>query len=346
MSLQIIKPGKKIGRFLPAGILICAGLLFFALQSRAEKTMGLFRPPKPGIPVVGANVERPASPVLADLRGFVIWSSNRFGNHDLVMLTLPDQKLTRLTTNPHTEYFPRISPDGSKVVFCRSREPWVSQRNKLLWNTHLLDLQTGRSSLLAINANTPTWSADGKKVYFQRQGNQVVEHTLADHKEVVVFESGKNLSIDSRYTLNTPVWDKYGQHLAVTLRGPGLGTFIIGRDASLRQVGLGCELNWAPDASYLYYVEDKGREKHFYKVDPDTLDKTLWYNAPGKYSHQYWPKLSNEGNILVFGASTGGHEHDKADYEIFLWPIHAPVSDTTRLSFHTGNDNWPDIFLY
>jgi hypothetical protein len=50
--------------------------------------------------------------------------------------------------------------------------------------------------------------------------------------------------------------------------------------------------------------------------------------------------------VLIYGASTGGHEHDTADYEIFLWPISSPMSSTVRLSYHTGNDNWPDVFLY
>ncbi len=53
--------------------------------------------------------------------------------------------------------------------------------------------------------------------------------------------------------------------------------------------------------------------------------------------------------MLVFGASTGGNgenELEQADYEIFLWPIGSPMGNTARLSFHAGNDNWPDIFLY
>jgi len=43
--------------------------------------------------------------------------------------------------------------------------------------------------------------------------------------------------------------------------------------------------------------------------------------------------------------SKGGHEHDSADYEIFLWQVGAPADSATRLTFHTGNDNWPDVFL-
>ena len=330
-----------------AVLLLCAGLIFFALELRSVKKMGSFRPPKPGQPILAAGIQRPPNSVLAGLRGFVIWSSNRFGHHDLVMLTLPEQQLTRLTTDSHTEYFPRISPDGSTVVFCRSQEPWVSQRNYFGWDLYLLDLSDGTVRLLTRNGNVPTWSADGRKIYFQRQGNQFVEYILASQKESVVFETGKNLPMAASVVLETPAWSDALHSLAVTLRGSTRGTAVIDSGRKVRPVGDGCELNWSPDSSFLYYVDHGGRGGNaFYKVDPGNLQRTPWYDAPGEYSHEYFPKLSNTGDVLVFGASTGGHEHDQADYEIFLWPVGSPPTDTARLSFHTGNDNWPDIYLY
>jgi len=48
---------------------------------------------------------------------------------------------------------------------------------------------------------------------------------------------------------------------------------------------------------------------------------------------------------MVLGASAEGHEHDRADYEIFLWRVDTPPETAVRLTFHTGNDNWPDLFL-
>jgi Tol biopolymer transport system component len=336
--------------FLLAGAVLVAGLAVFALQVRSVSKMGSFRPPKPGEPLPAAEEELKANPILAKLRGVVIWSSNRFGNHDLLMLTLPDRKLSRLTDDPHTDYFPRISPDGSKVVFARSQEPWVSQRNKYAWDTWLLDLPTGKARLLAKNANTPTWSADGRTVYFQRNTNQFIEYTLATGKETVVFETGKNLPFPASSYIETPAWSGARQSLAMTTRKGGpVYSYVVGADRTAREVGEGCELNWSPDSSFLYHVghDSNNRDNNvFYKVNPDTLERQLWFDSPSEYSHEYFPKMANTGDVLVYGASTGGHEHDTADYEIFLWPIGSPMSNTARLSFHTGNDNWPDVFLY
>jgi hypothetical protein len=49
--------------------------------------------------------------------------------------------------------------------------------------------------------------------------------------------------------------------------------------------------------------------------------------------------------VLVYVASAGRHEHNPADYEIFLWPVDMPAGEAVRLTHHTGNDCWPDIFL-
>lgn len=339
-------PGKRTGVYIFLGcVVFIAGLVLFATQARKIMKMGSFTAPQTGISVERGTTG-PSALLLNNLRGFVVWSSNRFGNHDIVMLSLPQQKLTRLTTNPHTEYFPRISPDGSRIVFCRSQIPWVSQRNPLPWDVYLLDLKTGREELVARNGNVPTWSENGEKIRFQRQGNQFVEYNLETKKESVVFETGKKSSLPASVLLETPVLSDKRRKLAVTLRGGKRGTFVIGVKGLLQKVGKGCQLNWSPDSGYLYSVDHGGRMKNaFYKIDPETLHRSLWFDSPTEYSHEYFPKVANNGNFLVYGASTGGHEHDRADYEIFLWRIGSPFGEAVRLSYHTGNDCWPDIYL-
>ena len=68
-------------------------------------------------------------------------------------------------------------------------------------------------------------------------------------------------------------------------------------------------------------------------------------DAPGEWSHEYFPRVSNDGALLAYGASQGGHEHDVADYEIFLWRIGTAPEAAARVSFHTGNDQWPDVWV-
>jgi Tol biopolymer transport system component len=83
-------------------------------------------------------------------------------------------------------------------------------------------------------------------------------------------------------------------------------------------------------------------------IDPLSLAVSDLINLKGEFGHEYWPKDSNDGQYLVFGSSRGGgeHEHDTADYEIFLWKFGSDNTNAIRLTFHTGNDNWPDVHIF
>lgn len=329
---------------LMAILLFLAGAALFVFEARSLQKLGALQPPDSGRevrPAAGPGLEG-----VAGVEGFVVWSSNRSGNHDLWLRSLPDGALRQLTTHPHTEYYPRVSPDGRRVAFARSQQPWVSQRNKRPWDVILLDLDTGRERLLAKNGNVPIWSTDGARVFFLRNANQLVELEVASGREAVVWESGRNLGVRANVQLETPSFAPEGGAVAVTFRGGRRATVVIDPDGTVRRVGDGCQLTWSPDGSYLFHVDHGGRQQNaIYRTDPATLKPELWFDAPGEFSHEYFPRVANTGDWLVYGASTGGHEHDTADYEIFLWPIGRPAAEAIRLTHHTGNDCWPDIFL-
>jgi Tol biopolymer transport system component len=256
--------------------------------------------------------------------------------------------VTRLTTHPHVDTFPRIAPDGTRVVFCRSQREWVSQRDPVPWDVYVLDLETGRERRVARSGNTPTWSADGRSVFFQRDGEQCVRHDIETGEERVLFAAGRD-PLPRGVKLQTPVFSAAHDALAVTLRGPRRATVVLYRDGRALHVGGGCQLVWTGITPPLCYVDHGGRQKNvIYAYDPATQTRTAWIDLPGAFSHEYFPSVSNDGSVLVFGASRGGrhdHEHDTADYEIFAWPIGAPAEAAVRLTHHTGNDCWPDIRL-
>jgi len=312
-------------------------------EYRAMK-QGRSTPPPAGVAVPAT--QRPPVDLALLPHGFVVWSSNRFGNHDILMMTLPDLQVRRLTDNPHAEYFSRISPDGNRVVFARAQRPWVSQRDPASWDVFMLDLETGAEQLVARNGNVPTWSADGRKVYFQRNVTQFVEHNLASGQERVLYEAGRG-EVAEGTELQTPMLDANSGRLAVTLRRSMRMTAVLDPEQKIHRIGDGCQLAWNHNGGYLYYIDHGGRKQNaLYRVEAATGARTLWLDLPEPYSHEYFPRLANDERWLVIGASAGGHEHDSADYELFLWPVNAPAESAIRLTWHTGNDNWPDIYLY
>lgn len=309
---------------------------------RWEKKQGRKTPPPAGVSVLGEKIAQ-----AADLpRGFVVWSSNRHGNHEILRMDLPGKKITRLTNHPHTDYYPRISPDGSKIVFSRSQKPWVSQRNTQLWDVVLHDLETGKERIIARNGNTPTWSADGRKVYFQNDIVNFTEVDIETGEQKTLFSSGRG-EVKQGAILYTPNYNAESGKLAVTQHIGDYMATIVDMDGKIKKVGYGCQIYWNKNGELLYHVGHGGKQKNaFYLYDARSGDYQKWLDLPGEFSHEYFPRLSNDEKYLVFGASKGGHEHDSADYENFLWQLGAPVESAVRLTYHTGNDNWPDIYIY
>ena len=321
-------------------LLMAAALLVYQLN-RIDSVRSQVAPPAGEAIAItpGASDNLPKGP-----QGWIVWSSNRYGNHDILRMRLGDRHISRLTTHPHTETFPRISPNGSQIVFMRSREPWVSLRDLTNWDTYLLDVKSGRERLLAEFAGAPTWSADGKSVFFQRRGSEIIEHDLASGKERVRFRSGSG-GIPQGVQLYEPSLSADLGQLASTWRGSRRMTAIVDTAGSVRATGGGCQLAWAPDDRFVYWIDDGGAmQNQVYRRSDAGAPAEPWLDLPVPYSHEYFPKLNQDGRYLVLGASTGGHEHDVADYEIFLWPVGAPADQALRLTFHSGNDNWPDIY--
>ena len=48
---------------------------------------------------------------------------------------------------------------------------------------------------------------------------------------------------------------------------------------------------------------------------------------------------------MVWCATARGHDHDIYDYEVHIWKIGEPAESAARLTFHSGNDRWPDIHI-
>jgi hypothetical protein len=273
----------------------------------------------------------------------VVWSSSRTGNHEIYLLNLPDLKLVQLTQNPHVDTFPRFSPGGDKILFCRSQPRWISQRNLEDWDVYLFSLAQGRETLIVKNAFTPQWLTD-TRISFVRK-NKLIVKNLENGEEQVILDGDRD-PIASQMT--TPEFFRQNSnYLALTFRGKMDGVFVQDRTkGTLLRIGSGCQITWLPPGQEVIWVDNGGNGgTHLLKSSSAQVQPSLFMDLPGRYSHEYFPRFSSDGKWMVWGATAEGHEPDIEDYEIFLWKVGDPFPKAVRLTYNPANDSWPDIYL-
>jgi len=280
---------------------------------------------------------------LQGLRAKIVWSSSRTGNHEIFMLTLPELKMYQLTHNKYVDFFSRFSPRGDQILFCRSQLPWVSGRDLDPWDVYLFTFAENRERLIARNAFWPQWINDTQFSFVRRK--KVFIKDLLTGREEMVLDATQEPIVGG---IETPEFlRKDPNFLAFTGRGKMDGVFVLDRARNeFIKIGGGCQITWVPDGQEVIWMDGGGNGgNHILKSSITHVQQEVFMDLPGRYSHEYFPRLSQDGRWLVWGAAAEGHEHDIADYEIFLWKVGTPFSQAIRLTYNPANDNWPDIFL-
>ena len=354
-SGPLFKRWQVWGAYAFAALALGGATVFLALELWAASKLGATSAPEAGtVDAKSLAIREAELAASSGINGFVVFSSNRDGNHDIFKFELATSKLSKLTEHPHTETYPRISPDGERLVFARAHQPWVSQRNTKAWDVYVMDIATGNEWRVGTQGTAPHW-IDNQRISYVRN-TQAVEVVNIDSLQVeTVFASNKNSAMpdsaqihNARYNPITEQTTLTGRQSDVGLNTGSWGTAIVSKN-SVQGVLNGCELAWNSAYTGLFQVtpSKRGSAVEIVTIDPQTLVPTPLIDLQGEFNHEYWPKDSNNGEYMVFGASRGpqDHEHDTKDYEIFLWKVGSPSDQATRLTFHTGNDNWPDVYI-
>jgi hypothetical protein len=286
--------------------------------------------------------------------GTIVWSSSRLGNHDLFTMKTDGSDVKAITHGDEVDWFPRFSPDGSKVLFCRSKKGWVSERDANdsgKWDVYQVNTDGSEIEKLVDSASWASWIDQDEIIYVR--GTKIFRKKLGD-KEVELMDSAGVKELDGAL-LQQPELSPDGKYIAITLRGGMRETGIWNIDKKTwTKTGLGCQINWTPDGKDVYWVNPTGNggSEVFRmpvsngKAEKESSDDELKFmDVPGRRSHEYFPKLSADGKWLVWGVTQRGHDHDTADYEIYLWEVGTPKESAVRLTHHSGNDRWPDLFI-
>jgi hypothetical protein len=295
--------------------------------------------------------------------GKIVWSSSRASSkHDIWIMNADGTDQKPLTNSPNNvDWFSRFSPDGSTVLFVRSKSGWAPENDAEMfekWDLWTVAIDGTGEKKVAADAVWGTWRPSGDSIVFAR-GTKVFIKSLSSGEEKELFDAESTFKKGA--CAQQPELSPDGRLLAMTMRGTMRETGIWNFEKKAwNSTGGGCEMGWFPSSIKVYRMNEGqgngGTEVLQIDLDRDgkpvarvsglSIPKELRFmDLPGRRSHEYFPEIDRSGQWMVWCATQYGHEHDIADYEVYIWKIGNDKKDAVRLTFHTANDRWPDIFI-
>ena len=336
-----------------AGLLLIGGVAVALLVDHPLAARLTTRWLPPTAPVAGSSGKRDqeANAFRAlgrDVGGMLVWSSNREGNHELYRADLSNGVVTRLTNHRHVDYLSRYSPDGRHISFLRSRRPWVSFREVDGWDLMIMNADGTDQRQLVERAYHTMWTPDGRSITFTRD-NKVMAVDVGSGQERLIYDGADEPTAGR---IDEPMMGPDGR-LAFALkgvsrarRGVGILSLETRRFERVSPEPSACEIGWIGDTGRVVWIEGSGHggTRVMHTPAPNTQAQVL-IDLPGAHSHEYFPVVTKDARWLIWGAAAEGHEHDRADYEIFAWRIGTPAESAIRLTWSTSNDQWPDLWV-
>ncbi|MCI5600396.1 MAG: PD40 domain-containing protein [Hallerella porci] len=335
---------------------MCAAAVSFAFADEAPT----------GAPVAPTSEEQSAlNAIQGKIKGKIVWSSSRsHSTHDLWMMNADGSEKKQLTNSTTVDWFPRFSPDGKTIIFTRSKGGWTPENDANYpekWDLWTINADGSDEKKVAENATWGTFRPDGKSIVFSRGAN-VYQKNLSSGEETLLLDGVKAFD-EKGVILQEPNLSPDGKYLAITLRGSmrETGIWDIAKK-KWNKSGDGCQIDFFADGSRVYRVNPTGNggtaapsEILWFTLKDGVQQEKIGFfgvpkaaklmDLPGRRSHEYFPRVSADGKWLVWGATAKGHDHDIYDYELYLWQIGTPAKTAARLTYHTANDRWPDIWL-
>ncbi len=132
-------------------------------------------------PPVGAE-EKPdqeASALMKEVggkaNGTIVWSSSRLGNHDLFVMKTDGSNVHPITHGEPVDWFPRFSPDGSRILFTRSKKGWVFERDANTdgkWDIYTVTPDGTDETKVVDNASWGSWVSNDEIVFARVDGHR------------------------------------------------------------------------------------------------------------------------------------------------------------------------------
>ena len=194
-------------------------------------------------------------------KGIIVWSSSRLGNHDLFVMNTDGSNVQPITHGDSVDWFPRFSPDGTQDPVLPQQEGLgvrARRQHRRKWDIYTVTPDGKRRDRRSSTTRSwGTWISDDEIVYVR--GRAIVRRKLADEEETRAgrqhegARARRRAAAAARAVQATAATSP--SPCAARSARPGSGTC---RRRPGRAPGAGCQINWSPTASDVYWVHPTG----------------------------------------------------------------------------------------
>lgn len=290
---------------------------------------------------------------VASLGGYIYFTSERDDmegqfRDDIYMMRPDGSELRRLTETNYNEWWPRLSPDGSAMVFGRNyydgrgdprsgHSPW----GIVVWPSsgEPVDITDNREF-----HSGSSWSPDGTRFLFSSgRGssagfNDQNLYELGQTNLWVMDVAGGNVMQLTEGGAGSGAWSPDGERIVFTqTRGDSdkHSLFIMNADGASVELlsdgdGSYARPHWSPDGGRIVFENDRHGESEIFVIDVDGANEKRLTDNEARDSFARW---SPDGEAIVFTSNRDGN------LEVYV--MAADGSSQSNISQHEALDAYP-----
>ena len=298
----------------------------------------------------GPLARRPEQPLPA--RGFVTWESNRSGDWRIWTRRLEGSPPRQLSPDePELQHCcAHISPDGSSIAYLSRAAPKDEYPEREVAGELRIVTADGASSRTLVDDARPYgW---GNRSVVWRDPSELIYIDAVGRTRLLDVETGESTELTTE-PQGRLAWlvDATLSHAATS------AAHFCAYDPDGRRIGAGerrsgCEPYFSHDGRFGFWNAGGGGPIHWLELDTGATGTVLEKDDTRLHSEQryvYFPMLSRDGSLLVYGASGGDHDHYWSNYDVFAAPVTSgPIElqgRPLRLTTHPATDRYPDAHV-
>jgi Tol biopolymer transport system component/uncharacterized membrane protein YbhN (UPF0104 family) len=273
-----------------------------------------------------------------EINGRIVFDSNRSGTFGIWSMKSDGSDLRIVADTGAHETFPSPSPDGKWIAYTSSR----GLAGRVPTEIWLVRVDGSRARCLAKDGTTPSWSADGKRVFFRRGTYTAMAIDVRGGEPEEILP--RMAPAMKGHSIGKPKVSRDGRWAAFTSDRKGRWNVWVAnlQNGETRHVSKGCEPKWFPEGEAVIFIGRGASNTAIKKYDLSSGRSSVVHDAGPPRGMEYFPSVSHCGRYVFYSAAPAGpSEHDTANYQIYVKPLDG--RGAVRLTFDQYTNRWPGL---